>query len=243
MKDNMDATVEAQQFGQLRARIEATFREPTMIVVTSAVRGDGKSATAFGLAASLAAADHRVLLVDANVDAPTLTRTQHRPILASRIEVAQVSAYATPVAGQLFRGVSFADERLESAASMEKITAAAADIRAHFDFTIIDTAQLIRSNLAVLFATVADGTLLTLRLGRLSTGADEETVKTLTRVGANVLGALTVAPKTINGFRARLAAADQAFLLPARHVTTRHSAGPEVARSITEAATRPKVVS
>jgi Mrp family chromosome partitioning ATPase len=239
----MDSRIEMQQFGQLRARIESTFREPTMIVVTSAGRGDGKSVTAFGLAASLAEADHRVLLVDANVDAPTLARAQHRPISPARLEIAPVSSCAAPVAGQLFKGVSFADDRLESGMSMDRIKSAVADIQRHFDFTIVDTAQLMRSNLAVLFSTLADGTMLTLRLGRIGTPADEEIIRTLTRVGANVLGALTISPKMIKAFRERQSVVDKSLLLPARHVTTRHTIVAETAREISEKPSRSTYVS
>lgn len=242
----MDSTIEAQQFGQLRSRIEATFSDSTLLVITSAARGDGKSVTAFGLAGSLADAGHRVLFVDANADAPTLTRSAHRPITVARIERGQVCGYATPVAGQRFLGISFADEKLEAGLSMPKVRLAVADMLSEFDFTIVDTAQLIRSNLAVLFATVAHGTLLTLRSGRLSTLGDDETIGTLSRVGANPLGALLVAPKMIKNFRGRAELAAGAVLLPARHVTTRYTtAAPEPVREVevTEVTSRTTFVS
>jgi succinoglycan biosynthesis transport protein ExoP len=239
---HMESTVEEQQFGQLRARVEATFLGPTMIVVTSGTRGDGKSATAYGLAASLADADHRVLLIDANVAAPTLSRSHHS-IPSSRIELARVSNYATPVAGQRFKGLSLADERLESGMSMEKIKAAVADFQNHFDFTIVDAAPLIQSNLAVLFATIADGTILAIRLGRLATVSDDESLKTLTRVGANVLGALTVTPKLIKSFRARMPAVERDVFVPRRHITTKHSMGPEPAREVAESSSNSTFVS
>ncbi len=222
----MDLHQEAQQFGQLRARIEATFREPSTIVITSASRGDGKSVTAFGLASALAEADHRVLLIDANLDAPTLSRMTHRPVSVSRLEKPQFSGFAEVVTDQRFKGISFADERLETAMSLEKVAAAVADLQRHFDYLIVDAAQLVHSNLAVLFATIADGTMLTVRLGRLATAADDETMKTLRQAGATLLGALTVTPKLIKSFRDRLVAAEQNTLVPARHVTTRHVAEP-----------------
>ncbi len=232
----MNATQDVQQFGQLRARLEATFSDPTMIVVTSASRGDGKSVTAFGLAAALAESDHRVLLVDANVNAPTLPRAQHRPVPVTRLEIARVSSYASPVAGQQFSGLSFADERLEAGVSMETVKAAARDMKCHFDFTIVDMGTLIHSNLAVLFSTIAEGTMLTLRLGRLPTTADDETIKTLTRAGATILGALTVTPKMIKEFRERLVTVERNTMLPVRHVTSKHTIEP--AREIIEPAPR-----
>jgi Mrp family chromosome partitioning ATPase len=219
----MYGTANAQQFGQLRARIEATFSDPVIIAITSAARGDGKTATAFGLAESLANADHRVLLVDANFDVPTLPRIHRLPSLGGQVDVAKVSRYATTVAGQRFAGVSLADERLEFGLSMEKIKAAALDMRAHFDFVVVDTAPLLQSDLAVFFATVADGALVTVRLGRLPLGADTEAVKTLNRVGANMLGVLTVTPGMIKAFNAQREDVIQTIRVPARHVTTKHS--------------------
>ncbi len=243
VKDTMISTNDAQQFGQLRARIEATFAEPALIVVTSAAAGDGKSATAFGLAAALAEAEHRVLLIDANVKSPTLSRLAHRPVALSRTELAQVSKYAQPVAGERFKGLSFADERLETGLSMEKIRVAMAELQAHFDYIVVDTAPVTRSNLAVLFATVAEGTMLTIRLGRLGTTADDEAIKTLTRVGSNTLGALTLTPKMIKAFRDRVATPDKGIVFPPRHITTRHSAPSETSRDTAETAARSSVVS
>jgi Mrp family chromosome partitioning ATPase len=47
----------------LRARVEAGVGKPAVILVTSACTGDGKSLTAYSLAASLAKCNHRVALV------------------------------------------------------------------------------------------------------------------------------------------------------------------------------------
>jgi hypothetical protein len=229
----MKSTLDSQEFGQLRARLEATFSDPVLIVITSAARGDGKTATAFGLAESLANADLRVLFVDANADAPTLPRL-HMPALNPQPDFAKISRYAKPVAGQRFMGISFADERLDMGVSMEKLKAGAFDMRSHFDFVIIDTSPVLRSDLAVLFAAISDGTLLTLRLGRLPSRSDQETMKTLSRVGANVLGLLTVSQDLIKDFATRRQEIRQRVLVPARHVTSRHSLDPNPVRETIE---------
>ncbi len=227
-------TSSAQQFGQLRARIEATFSEPVIIVVTSAQRGDGKTATAFGLAGSLAQADHRVLLVDANADSPTLPRTHRIANLGGHPDISKLSFSSTPVAGQRFEGASLADDRIESVTSMENIRSAAFDLRTRFDFVIVDTCQLPKSDLAVFFATVADATLLTLRLGRLPSAADEETIKMLTRVGASVLGVLTVRQSLIRDFKAKRQEVVQTIRVPARPFTSRHTLEPDKSRPVVE---------
>jgi Mrp family chromosome partitioning ATPase len=227
-------TSSAQQLGQLRARIEAIFSERVMIVITSAQSGDGKTATAFGLAASLAQADHRVLLVDANAACPTLPRRHKIASRGDHLDFSKFGSNVTAVAGERFEGVSLADDRFESGTSMEKIRAMALDLRSQFDFVIVDTCQLPKSDLAVLFSTVADATLLTLRLGRLPSAADRETVITLNRVGANLLGVLTVRQNFIRDFNAHRQELAQTIRVPARPFTSRHTLEPEPSRAVVE---------
>jgi Mrp family chromosome partitioning ATPase len=224
-------SIRSQQFGQLRARIEATFSSPAVLVVTSAVRGDGKTVTAFGLADSLAQAHHRVLLVDTNAEAPTLARIHHLPG-ASRGDFSDTNRAASPVAGQRFEGLSLADQRFEAGTSMDSIKAAVSNMRLHYDFVIVDTSALIKSDLAVLFSSVADATLLTLRLGRLPSRADEQTMATLRRTGANVVGLLTVEPAMIKNFAVSREEILPTIRVPARHVTSRHTIVPEGSYSV-----------
>jgi Mrp family chromosome partitioning ATPase len=231
---HVNTDTNAQEFGQLRARLEATFPDPAIIVVTSAARGDGKTAVAFGLAQALAAAEHRVLFVDANVKAPLLPRVHRMPNLGGQVDISNTARYATQVAGERFNGLSFADERFESGMSLEKIKALAIDMRSQFDFVVVDTAQALKSDLTVLFSTVADGTLLTLRLGRLPSAADGATIKALAGVGANVLGVLTVTQSMVRSFAKQRADLVQPLRVPVRHVTSRHSIGPEPAREAVE---------
>ncbi len=216
------------QFGQLRARIEATFPTPALLVITSAARGDGKTVTAFGLAESLAVAHHRVLLVDTNSAAPSLARI-HQPA-AANLNFPDIGRSAVSVAAQHFAGLSLADERFEASMSIESIKTAVANMRTHFDFVIVDTSPLLKSDLAVLFSTLADGTLLTLRFGRLPSPADTRTMSTLNRVGANVAGVLTVTPTMIKSFGPGLHEAVPALRVPGRHVTSHHTVAPDVSR-------------
>jgi receptor protein-tyrosine kinase len=225
------------RFGQLRARVEATLPSPAMIVVSSARPGDGKSATAFGLAGALAQAKHRVLLVDTSVESPSLGRI-HYVAGGPDVDFADVSRFASPVAAQRFDGISFADQRCDREISMDSIKVAVADMRAHFDYIVVDTSPLIGSDLAVLFSTIADGTLLTLRMGRMPSPADERIVTTLKRVGAPVLGVLTLTQDIIKGFTRQRGEIVPAVRIPARHVTSHHSIEPEVGHAAAEPARR-----
>jgi Mrp family chromosome partitioning ATPase len=182
-----------EQFGQLRARIEAMFPEPAIIVVTSAARNDGKSATSLGLATALADADSRVLYVDANITAPTLDRSYLVPSTYAAFE--DFSRLARPVCSQRYSALSFADARLEKAMSLEKAKFFVTGMRDLYDFIIVDTAPLVKSDMAVLFASISDGTLVTLKAGRFPSSADKELVEALSRVGAKTLGAVTVSAR------------------------------------------------
>jgi Mrp family chromosome partitioning ATPase len=217
-----------QQFGQLRARIEATFSEAAVIVITSGARRDGKSVTAMGLSQSFANAGHRVLFVDTNVESPTLARIHRIANVGTRIDLSAISRAAKPVAGERFLGVSLADERFEFGVSLDQVRAAVYDMRSHFEFVVVDTATLVNSDLAALFSTVADGVFLTLRVGRLATDADGQTIKTLGRLEANVLGAVTVSEKLIANFAQQREEVLPTMRYSARHVTTQHVLEPEV---------------
>jgi capsular exopolysaccharide synthesis family protein len=67
---------EAEAFRMLRTRLRyfATDRELRSLVVTSAVRGEGKSTVARNLASTVTASGSRVLLVEADLHGPTLAR-------------------------------------------------------------------------------------------------------------------------------------------------------------------------
>jgi receptor protein-tyrosine kinase len=207
---NLKAPFDLEQFGQLRARIEAMFPEPAIIVVTSATAGDGKSATSLGLAKALADADGRVLYVDGNAVAPTLDRSFIVPSWYA--DVQELSQLVRAVPGQRFSALSFADRAIEKAMSLDKVKAIAATMRAQYDFIIVDTGPLVQSDMAVLFASIADGTLVTLRLGRFPASADKELVEALSRVRAEMIGAVTVAPRFMKHFAAARQASSQLAL-------------------------------
>jgi Mrp family chromosome partitioning ATPase len=54
----------SNQFQALRSQIEAVLKQHSVIAITSAARGDGKSLTAFGLAKHMTEAGYRCALVD-----------------------------------------------------------------------------------------------------------------------------------------------------------------------------------
>jgi len=185
------------QFQLLRSRIESDVPVPAVIFVTSAQPGDGKSTTAHGLFECLSRVGHRVVLVNANAEAQ----------VAGGIESGGSANSIIPV--QL-------DDRGASA-SRAAISTFVRDMRDRFDFTIVDGAPFLRSNVAMLLAGVVDGVLLTVRAGRSQTEEDEIMARTLDHSKANVLGVVAVTDPCIADFRASQAvqyAGETRFLPP-----------------------------
>ena len=74
------------------------------------------------------------------------------------------------------------------------------DLRAKYEYAIVDAAPMLKSRLAILLAGIVDGILVTVRLGRTSDADDAALVATLQRVDASVLGVVAAAPKDVDAF-------------------------------------------
>ena len=132
----------------LRARIESDLASPAVILVTSALPGDGKSVTASGLADSLARVGRRVVLVDDGA--------------ASRAFGQSADASETAA----FPIVSLPLDARDPSAQSDTIGAFVRGLRKKFEFAIIDGAAFTRSSVPVVLAGLADGVLLTPVLSR-----------------------------------------------------------------------------
>jgi len=171
----------------LRARIESDLASPAVILVTSALPGDGKSVTASGLADSLARVGRRVVLVDDGA--------------ASRAFGQSADASETAA----FPIVSLPLDARDPSAQSDTIGAFVRGLRKKFEFAIIDGAAFTRSSVPVVLAGLADGVLLTVRLGRAHSEDDLLMCRTLEPAKANVLGVVAVSSETIAAFKPLLA--------------------------------------
>lgn len=176
-------TVMFSQFEILRARVEASVERPGSIMVTSAVPGDGKSLTAYGLAERLSAAGRRVALIDF----AGLHVSRDRP----RDEVR--SARAFPV-------LSLGDESVSSTPSPEQVKNFVRDARKRFDYIIIDAKPLLESRAAIVLASSVDGILVSVRYGRASGAADASLVQALERGGARMIGVVAATQSDIEKY-------------------------------------------
>lgn len=197
MRDEVNSA-EAEAFRSLRASILSAKIDPTrtVVVVTSARRGEGKSFVAANLALAFAEAGAATVLVDADLRHPTqhllfrrnrgvgvtsvLTGTLSHEVLASFAAGPRLMVIPAgpPVANP---GELLASERMASL--LEEL----ADL-AGGTFVIVDVSPLLSVADALPLITKADGCLLVVDATRSDVAASRRAVAALRRVNAVVLG-------------------------------------------------------
>jgi len=172
----------AAKFQILRARIESDLTPRSVILVTSALAGDGKSVTAYGLANCLAQAGRRVALVDGGATARSVNPGPYPH------EPANMPIVPLPF------------NELETRQLGSSINTFVAKMRSEYDFTVIDGAAFMRSSVPMLLASDVDGVLLTLRLGRAESEDDRLMSQMLGSAKANLIGVVAVSADSIAAF-------------------------------------------
>lgn len=183
-----------------RARIESEIAAPGVIAITSAAHGDGKSLVATGLALGLAGVGHRVLLVDGHADATGARSAGSAPKLD--VLPYDILQYVSPgVRGEPSR-LSLTSPGVIASCSIEAVQATFARFREDFAYTIVDTAVLVESGMAVALVSESDGVVVAFKHGRAAREADRESVKMLRAAKTPILGIVTSKPQAIRAFNA-----------------------------------------
>ncbi|GAS93430.1 lipopolysaccharide biosynthesis [Mycolicibacterium canariasense] len=198
-----DHSLFAESFRKLgtNLRFLSVDNPPRMIVVTSALPGEGKTTTTINLALALADAGHNVALVDGDM---------RRPMLDEKLGVIGAVGLSTVLSGDITLSEALQESHfprltvLSSGAVPpnpgELVGSLAAQkvlgqLRANFDYVIVDSSPLIAVADAAVLATSCDGALLVTRHGHTKRDQLAQAVRTLDDVGAPILGAvLTMAP-------------------------------------------------
>jgi len=181
----------------LRAHLESSTSGPSIIMVTSAEAGDGKSLIAHALAHSLAKVGRRCALFDATLQAK-----------------ADLSRLALPEAGArpnmpVMMPLPVDDPSL--APSREVLAQFMDTVRASYDYAIVDTPAFLSSDLAMALGEAADGILLSVRVGRAPTERDVATIRVIEASKGNVIGVVAATPEAIKDFRKMQTAAYKAL--------------------------------
>lgn len=188
----------AEAFRKLRTNLQflAVDNPPRLIVVTSASPDEGKSTTAINIALVLAEAEHNVVLVDGDLRRPSLARYLNLlgsvgfstvlsggAPLSDVLQQTKVPRLTLLAAGPIPPNPS---ELLGSLAAKRLLT----DLRAKYDYVIIDSAPLLAVTDGAVLAAESDGTLFLVRAGKTKREPIEHAVGILHDVGAPLLGAV-----------------------------------------------------
>ncbi|MDQ0827978.1 capsular exopolysaccharide synthesis family protein [Arthrobacter sp. B2I5] len=195
----------AESLRELRTNL--TFLDvdnpPRIIVISSSVSGEGKSTVAANLAATMAAAGEKVVVVDGDLRHPSLAKIYHvvpgvgvTDILTGRAELDDVLQQRGDLPNLSILGAGRIPpnpSELLSSQAMKHLIKSLAERGT----VIIDAPPLLPVTDAVLLSHIADGAIVVVRAGRTTTDQLRKALGNLRKVNASVLGTL------INGLPAK----------------------------------------
>jgi len=175
------ASFEAAQYRRLRLSIERLHdtRGMKVMAFSSAASGDGKTLTAVNTAAALAQTpDLKVLLIDADLRRPSVRRylglaSQGRPGLIDyvsepRLTVPEIVRRDAPLSCDVILAGSQASGSPYETLQSPRLGQLLADVRAQYDYVLIDTPPLLAVPDCHMLAEHIDGLLLVVRAHKTS---------------------------------------------------------------------------
>lgn len=203
-----DNSAIAEAFRKLRTNLQflAVDNPPRAIVITSSTPGEGKTTTAINVALALAEADHKVVLIDGDM---------RRPMVHKYLNLVGPVGFSTVLSGQAsldealqktrFPGLTVLTAGAVPPSPSQLLGSLAAkkllsELRAQFDYVIVDSSPLLAVTDAAILATSADGVLIIARFGYTKRDQLAHAIGSLEGVGAALLGALfTLTPTRGSG--------------------------------------------
>ncbi len=188
----------AEGFRKLRTNLKflAVDNPPRLIVVTSSSPSEGKSTTSVNIALALAEAGHSVVLVDGDL---------RRPRLANYLDLVGAAGFSTVLSGgasldDVLQQTKFSQLTVLTAGSIppnpsELLGSLAtkkmfSDLRARFDYIIVDSSPLLAVTDGAILAAEADGALVAVRAGKTKRDQLAHAIGMLRDVDAKLLGAV-----------------------------------------------------
>ena len=190
-------SVAAEAYRSLKTNIQySSFdKEYKTIVITSSNPGEGKSTTAGNLALTLAKGEVKVLLVDCDMRKPSvhknfrITNTYGiSDILLQKKKVTEV-AYSYNKNLSIITAGKVPPNPAEMLAS-KAMTAFLKEMKEHFDYIVLDTPPVQAVADAQILSTKVDGTLVVVRAGVTKKDEVQNTVNTLKKVNADIIGTI-----------------------------------------------------
>jgi succinoglycan biosynthesis transport protein ExoP len=187
----------AEAYRQIRTSILLSHADsvPRVILVTSAMSGDGKSTTSYNLAAAFAKQASRVVLVDADMRRPSLANLIG---LSGKKGLSTLLYSDTPLESVLqahpqIENLSIITSGLippspSEMVGSERFVRVLKELRSRFDYVIIDAPPALLVTDPVLIARHVDGAIAVIRAGRLTPAIFKRLLTTLAKPGTPILG-------------------------------------------------------
>jgi capsular exopolysaccharide synthesis family protein len=142
-----------------------------VILVTSAIPGEGKTAFCLSLARSLAADDHKVLLIDADLRRPSVARALGHAkdgrlyeLLIGEIDFLE-AVQIDEKSGAHYIAARYGTHRPQDLLDSDRMRLLIAEARAAYDITIVDSPPILVGADAAIVAKIADHCLFFIRWG------------------------------------------------------------------------------
>lgn len=191
-------SAEADAFRRLRGAIviAAQERGAKVLLVTSAIAGEGKSTVAANLAVALAQAGRSVVVVSADVRRPSLDEIFEQDGAAGLGDVLEGRVHLDEVVSTLGRArfALITSGKVESNPSdllqSPRMAKLLETLRARYELVILDTPPVLAVADALGMVPMADGVLMVVALDDTSSDEVADAENQLRRVGAHILGAI-----------------------------------------------------
>lgn len=187
----------AEQIRTLRNSMVALNPDgaPRTVVVTSALRGEGKTVVALNLAFALAEMPgNQVLVIDANLHNPgteDYLNLPHRQglseLLSGRLPPDQ-AIRSTYIPGVSLLGPGAPPRNASELLASDRMSSLLRQLKQRFSYVLIDTPETTTTSDGSLLGAMADGIILCVRLGSTPRHYVEQAHNALETLGGNVLG-------------------------------------------------------
>lgn len=175
---------------------DSTSKRRQVVLVTSAVTQEGRTTVASQLAASLARAGRRTLLVDGDLRRPALHTLFDVPledglceVLRAEVDVADVIR-PTHAESLWLLTAGYCDIDAIHALATEQMQPVFDKLRSEYDFIIIDGAPVLGMSDALIFGQYSDGAILSVRRDHSQMPKINQTAELLRGVGIRIMGAV-----------------------------------------------------
>ena len=178
---------------------DSTSKRRQVVLVTSAATMEGRTTVASQLAASLARAGRRTLLIDGDLRRPALHALFDVPledglceVLRAEVDVADVIR-PTHAEGLWLLTAGYCDIDAIHALATEQMQPVFDKLRTEYDFVIIDGAPVLGMSDALIFGQYSDGAILSVRRDHSQMPKINQAAELLRGVGIRIIGASSTA--------------------------------------------------